>query len=132
MSERLTKVKGRKAPFLEAMVEASIAAYFDYGEHDYPPKHDESHGVTIEPVTLMHIEEFETLIDSAEGPDFDLFAALQLRNFRDPQLMSELGQYLHSRPGFGTHHSTRREALEKEFHRCLAKYTFDVTDATAH
>ena len=81
-------------------------------------------GVTVEPVTLIHINEFETMIDSAEGLDFGLFEAIQLRNFRDQDGMSDLTDVLLKHKGYGTQHSTRRKELEAEFDRCVLKYAF--------
>jgi hypothetical protein len=88
-------------------------------------------GVTIEAVTLIHIEEFEILIDSAEGPEFDLVATLQLRNLRDPEAMWDLQEFLATRSGYGTQHSTRRKELEEEFRRCVLKYAFDISEETS-
>ncbi len=85
-------------------------------------------GVTVEPVTLIHISEFETMIDSTEGPDFDLIAALQLRNFRDPESMSDLTDLLLHTRGYGSQHSTRRKELDEEFNRSVVKYAFDIDD----
>lgn len=83
-------------------------------------------GITVEPVTIVHIDEFETMIDSAEGPDFDFVGTLQLRNFRDPESMSDLLDYLLQTPGYGTQHSSRRKELEDEFKRCVLEYAFDL------
>ena len=80
--------------------------------------------ITVEPVTLIHIDEFETMIDSAEGPDFGLFETIQLRNFRDQEGMSDLHDLLLESKGYGTRHSTRRKELEAEFNRCVLKYAF--------
>ena len=80
--------------------------------------------VTVEPVTLIHIDEFETMIDSAEGPDFGLLETIQLRNCRDPEGLSDLNDILLKRKGYGTQHSSRRKELEAEFERCVLKYAF--------
>ena len=85
-------------------------------------------GVTVEPVTLIHISEFETMIDSAEGQDFDLIATLQQRNFRDPESMSDLTDLLLHTRGYGSEHSTRRKELDEEFSRSVVKYAFDIDD----
>jgi hypothetical protein len=90
-------------------------------------------GVTVEPVTLIHINEFETMIDSAEGSDFDLVGTLQLRSFRDPEGMSDLTDLLLESPGYGKHNSSRRQELEEEFKRSVLKYAFDIEeDADKH
>jgi hypothetical protein len=80
--------------------------------------------LTVEPVTLIHIDEFETMIDSAEGPDFGLLETIQLRNFRDQEGMSDLSDFLLKCKGYGEQHSTRRKDLETEFNRCVLKYAF--------
>jgi hypothetical protein len=80
--------------------------------------------VTVEPLTLIHISEFETMIDSAEGPDFGLLETIQLRNFRDQEELSDLYDLLLDTRGFGAQHSTRRKELESEFNRCIVKYAF--------
>ena len=85
-------------------------------------------GVTVEPVTVMHIDEFETMIDSAEGPEFDLVATVQLRNFRDEEGMSDLLDFLLDTPGYGAQHSSRRKELEDEFKRRVLEYAFDMDD----
>jgi hypothetical protein len=90
-------------------------------------------GVTIEPVTILHIDEFETMIDSAEGPEFDFVGTLQLRNFRDAEGMSDLLDFLLHASGYGAQHSSRRKELEDEFRRCVLEYAFDlehVADST--
>jgi hypothetical protein len=87
-------------------------------------------GITVEPVTLIHVQEFETMIDSAEGPDFDLIGTLQLRNFRDPDRTTDLQQLLMTQRGYGTQHSTRRGELEDELKRCVEKYVYDLPVAT--
>jgi hypothetical protein len=46
--------------------------------------------VTVEPVTIVHISEFETMIDSAEGHEFGLLETIQLRNLRDREGLSDL------------------------------------------
>lgn len=80
--------------------------------------------VTVEPVTLIHINEFETMIDSAEGPDFGLLETIQSRNFRDQEGMSDLGDVLLKSKGYGTQYSTRRKELENAFNRCVSEYAF--------
>jgi hypothetical protein len=80
--------------------------------------------VTVEPVTLVHIDEFETMIDSAEGPDFGLLETIQLRNCRDPEGLSDLNEILLKSNGYGAQHSTRRKELETEFESCVLKYAF--------
>ena len=56
--------------------------------------------VTVEPVTLIHINEFETRIDSAEGSDFGLLETIQSRNFRDQEDRSDLGDVLLKSKGY--------------------------------
>jgi hypothetical protein len=80
--------------------------------------------ITIEPVTLIHIDEFETMIDSAEGPDFGFFETIQLRNLRDSEGLSDLNDILLKSKGYGTQHSTRRKELETDFENCVLKYAF--------
>jgi hypothetical protein len=80
--------------------------------------------VTVEPATLIHIDEFETMIDSAEGPDFGLLETIQLRNFRDQEGLSDLSDLLLKCKGYRAQHSTRRKELEAEFNRCVLKYAF--------
>jgi hypothetical protein len=88
--------------------------------------------ITVEPVTLIHISEFETMIDSAEGPDFDLVGTLQIRNLRDPDAMSDLADVLLDSPGYGEHTSSRRKELDEEFERSILKYAFDIEDKTVN
>ncbi len=88
-------------------------------------------GVTLEPVTVVHISEFETMIDSAEGPDFDLVGTLQLRNLRDEEGMSDLQDFLLQSHGYGTQRSSRRKEVEDEFRRCVLEYAFDLSEASA-
>jgi hypothetical protein len=58
-------------------------------------------GMTVEPLTIVHIDEFETMIDSAEGLEFDFVGTLQLRNFRDADGMSDLLDFLVRTSGYG-------------------------------
>jgi hypothetical protein len=81
--------------------------------------------INVESLTLIHIDEFENMIDSAEGTEFDFLGTLQLRNFRDPDGMSELTDLLLSSKGYAKQRSTHRTKLEAEFERCVLRYAFD-------
>ena len=82
------------------------------------------YGVEVLPVTLIHIQEFEAMIDSAEADEFDLISTIQERAVRDPEMRSDLADYLRSVPGYGKHLSKKREEMNAEIENYIFPYTF--------
>lgn len=84
--------------------------------------------VAIESVNLVGIHELETMAESAEGETYDIFYGLQLRCFRDPEMRSELHNFLMTVPGYGKGKSERIEKILEEQWVEIDKYVFGTED----
>jgi hypothetical protein len=80
--------------------------------------------VTVDSVNLVGIHELETMAESAEGGTYDMFYGLQLRCFRDPEMRSELHNFLMAVPGYGKGKSKRIEKILQEQWVDIEKYVF--------
>jgi hypothetical protein len=66
-------------------------------------------GITVEPLTLASVTEFELMTESAEAAGFDIFHGVQLRCQSDPEMVSGLHNFLRDLPNYGKGISTRRK-----------------------
>jgi hypothetical protein len=64
------------------------------------------------------------MAESAEGGQFDIFHGLQLRCFKDPEMKSELQEFLSAIPGYGSGKSERIETIMREQFEELTEYSF--------
>jgi hypothetical protein len=63
-----------------------------------------------------------------KGADFDIFHGLQLRCFRDPEMRSEVHNFLMMIPGYGQGKSRRVERiLEKQWEK-IEQYMFGKSE----
>jgi hypothetical protein len=82
------------------------------------------HGVSVDSLNVVNIHELETMAESSEGGTFDLFHALQLRCFRDPEMVSDLQNFLLEVPGYGQGKSERIDAIVDEQWKEIENYVF--------
>jgi len=85
-------------------------------------------GVTVDSLNVVGIHELETMAESTDGGQFDMLQGLQLRCFRDPEMRSELHNFLMMIPGYGEGKSERVEnILEKQWKK-IEQYMFGTHD----
>jgi hypothetical protein len=80
--------------------------------------------VTVDSLNVVGIQELETMAESAEAGTFDIFHGLQLRCFKDPDMKSELQEFLSTIPGYGNGKSERIERIVRDQFEELAQYSF--------
>ncbi len=68
-------------------------------------------GITVDSLTVASIHEIETMAESAEGGSFDILKGLQLRCFRDPDMSSDLHNFLFGLPGYGKGKTARYQQI---------------------
>jgi hypothetical protein len=68
-------------------------------------------GVTVDSLNLVNVGELETMTESSEGGNFDLLHGLQLRCFRDPEMLVDLHSFLMTIPSYGIGKSDRIEKI---------------------
>lgn len=84
-------------------------------------------GVNVDSLNVVNVQELETMAESAEGGDFDLFHGLQLRCFNDPEMFSDLQNFLLTVPGYGQGKSKRIEAILEQQWKEIEAYLFGST-----
>jgi hypothetical protein len=71
-------------------------------------------GAVVRPLTVLMIHELESIVHSVESEDFDFVYALQNRTVRDPDVLSNLLEWLSEYPDFGRKASPRiAQVLER-------------------
>ncbi|MGB6131034.1 MAG: hypothetical protein WBG54_04590 [Acidobacteriaceae bacterium] len=80
--------------------------------------------VVIRPLTVIHIHELESIVHSVESEDFDFVAALQLRTYRDPEVLSDLLDFLSTFDKFGHKPSPRLKRVLDQVQDDLTSYLF--------
>jgi hypothetical protein len=85
-------------------------------------------GVTVDSLNVVGVHELETMVESAEGAQFDMLHGLQLRCFRDPEMRSELHNFLMMIPGYGEGKSDRVENIVEEQWEKIEEYVFGTHD----
>ena len=81
-------------------------------------------GVAVDPLNVVNIHELETMAESSEGSNFDLLYGLQLRCFNDPEMFSDLHNFLLTLPGYGQGKSQRIEAILDQQWKEIEDYIF--------
>jgi hypothetical protein len=66
-------------------------------------------GVAVEPLTLVSVNELESMAESAEAGNFDIIHGLQLRCHDDPEMRGGLHNFLLNIAGYGEGRSARKE-----------------------
>lgn len=76
-------------------------------------------GLTIEPLTVMTINEMEGIVNAAESSNFDFLYVMRLRAIRDPEMRSELVDALFQFPDYGKQKSVRTMAAIDEWSKAM-------------
>jgi hypothetical protein len=82
------------------------------------------HDVTVDSLNLVGIHELETMVESASAGSFDIIRALQLRCFADPEMRSELHNFLMAVPGYGEGKSEKIVKILNDQWAEMADYLF--------
>jgi hypothetical protein len=82
------------------------------------------HGVIVDSLNVVSINELETMAQSSEAGNFDILYGLQLRCHNDPEMLSDLHNFLLKVPGYGQGKSTRVENLLAEQWAAIEQYLF--------
>lgn len=81
-------------------------------------------GVLVRPLTVVNIQELESMVNSAEGANFDFVYALHNRTVRDEEVLSDLLDWLMQFPDFGRLQSPRMRQILDELHGPMFTYLF--------
>ena len=84
--------------------------------------------VAVDSLNLVGIHELETMVESAGGGTYDFLHGLQLRAFRDPEMRSELHNFLMTLTGYGEGKSRRIEEVLEDQWVDIEKYVFGTPD----
>jgi hypothetical protein len=80
--------------------------------------------VSVDALTVVGVRELETMADSAEMGIFDLFGGLQTRCYLDPEMRSNLHNFLLDRPGYGDGISPRIRGVIDSLFDDVAEHLF--------
>jgi hypothetical protein len=83
------------------------------------------HDVTVDPLNVISVHELETMAESAEGGDFDILYGLQLRCHTDPDMSTDLHNFLLNVPGYGKGKSARVEAILEQQWNEIKRFIFE-------
>jgi hypothetical protein len=89
-------------------------------------------GVVVRPLTVLIIDDLESIIHSVEGEDFDFVYALQNRTVRDPEALSWLMEWLSQYPDFGRKPSPRIRQVLDQVIRTITSFLFPGMVSSQH
>ncbi len=78
----------------------------------------------ILPLTVIQVDELETMVESAESGDFDFTGTIERRCSDDPDMLSQLQDFLFAAKGFPTERSERFEEIHARDQKQLIEYLF--------
>jgi hypothetical protein len=81
-------------------------------------------GIVVRPLTVIVIDELESIVHSAESEQFDFMYALQNRTLRDPDVLSNLIEWLSQFKEFGRKPSARMARILEEVSETVSSYLF--------
>lgn len=81
-------------------------------------------GVVIRPLTVLTIDDLESLVHSVEGADFDLVYALHNRALRDSEMLSWLPEWLSEFPDYGHKASPRIRQILDQVTNAISSFLF--------
>lgn len=81
-------------------------------------------GIEVDPLTVVGIREMETMAESAEAGTFELFHGVQSRCHADPEMRSNLHNFLLEMPGYGEGKSDRIQSALNEQLGEVTRYLF--------
>lgn len=80
--------------------------------------------VVVEPLNVIGVHELEAMVESSEVGAFDIFRALQLRCFADPEMVSDIHNFLLTLPEYGNRVSPRIDRVLTSLFDEMEKYLF--------
>jgi len=80
--------------------------------------------IVVRPLTVVNVNELETMVNSAEAVGFDFIYALHHRTIRDEEVLSNLQEWLMQFPDYGRSQSPRTKRIYDESHDPLFSYLF--------
>jgi hypothetical protein len=83
--------------------------------------------VVVRPLTVLMIDDLESIIHSVESEDFDFVYALQNRTVRDPEALSGLMEWLSQFPDFGHKPSPRIKQVLDQVMKTITSFLFPGT-----
>lgn len=81
-------------------------------------------GVFIRPLTVVNIQDLESMVHSAEGGNFDFIYALHHRTVRDEHVLSDLIDTLRQFPQYGKNPSPRIKKVLEDVQEDWSSYLF--------
>jgi hypothetical protein len=81
-------------------------------------------GVQVDALNVVGIRELETMTESATAGTFDFLGGLQQRCYADPEMRSNLHNFLLDLPGYGEGKSPRIQSLLEEMFSEVTEYLF--------
>lgn len=81
-------------------------------------------GVVVRPLTVLMVHDLESIVHSVESEDFDFVDALQHRTVRDPDVLSNLLEWLSQYPDFGHKPSPRIAQVLERVTRTITSFLF--------
>jgi hypothetical protein len=110
-----------RTPFLNWWLNKTFQAELQ----DFKPRPD----IVVRPLTVVSVNELETMLDSADAEDFDFIYALHHRTVRDPDVLSSLQEWLLQFPNYGRQRSERTKKILEEVKGPLFSYLFPKSTA---
>jgi len=86
--------------------------------------------VIVDSMNLVGIQDLETMAESGEGGTYDILHGLQLRCFKDPEMRSDLHNFLMAIPEYGTGKSARIEKILAQQWVAIEEYLFGKVTKT--
>lgn len=81
-------------------------------------------GVVVRPLTVLIIHDLESIVHSVESEDFDFVYALQNRTVRDPEVLSDVLEWLSQYPDFGHKPSPRIKQILNQVTSTITAFLF--------
>ena len=81
-------------------------------------------GIVVRPLTVIVIDELESIVHSVESEQFDFMYALQNRTLRDPDVLSNLIEWLSQFKEFGRKPSDRMARILEQVSETISSYLF--------
>jgi hypothetical protein len=81
-------------------------------------------GVVIRPLTVLMVHELESIVHSAESEQFDFVYALHNRTLRDPDVLSNLSEWLSQYQEFGRNPSPRLAKILEQVSETISSFLF--------
>lgn len=98
--------------------------YFNERFQERLSQHTLRSETVVRPLTSIGIHDLESIVHSVESSDFDFIYAIHNRTMRDPEVKSDLGDYLRSFPNYGRSPSPRLLSILEQVQSDWRSYLF--------